>query len=502
MFPKRVPLLSVVVSTCVAPLFSVAAESSEVAGPNRPPFSWDTVPRAISVHKPTPYTDDEFTRIASYDLLQTTYTAVSMAEQVKLFNPNNIIIGYKNLVVHYEGVGDPLFQNHPDWFLHTLGKPELHGAGAYKHPLYDLRRPEVRDYWIHEADRILRIPAFDGILIDGYAKVIDYGPVERSTGQNPPVDFVAGYRQLMEDHVRLSGGSGKIRIGNYLRAKYAGSAVQEVLDNLDGSYLEWFDHYAELPKHLHSYEEYLAAGIEAVQKVAREGKVIYLNLKPEPDRDTKLTNDAADPAAPGDVPGLYQNFEYKLAIFLIAAGPGSYLEYQADHKVTRDVRLWAPDFPEFHKPLGPPKGPAVREGFTYTREFEYAGVRLDLSKREGHITWRASYPEARELSPSNGGSGVAPGPLSARITFDRAVAKGSGLINLYLMRDRKLLASVPVESDAVSITDNTTLTATFPVSLAPGTQYSITVAKGAVKDSEGMRYQGMPVLGAWKFVTD
>lgn len=500
--------LPLILVACVGQMLAANQEShgapSETApctSDRRPLFSWDTVSRALAVHKPGAWTDDEYSRIALYDFLQTGYKNQEMAEQVKEFNPNITILGYKNLVVHYEGSKDPVFRDHPDWFLHTGGKPELHGKGANRHPLYDLRQPEARDYWVQEVDRILKIPVFDGIFIDGYAKVNGHPAVERATGQSPPVDYIAGYRLMMDEHLKRSAGLGKIRIGNYLRANYPDAAVPEVLKNLDGSYLEWFDHYVKLADHLHGYEEYLAAGIAAVQKVAQAGKVIVLHLKAEPDGDIKVTDDGADPEASGNTPGVYKNLEYKLAIFLICAERNSYFQYQAAHKVTGDVQMWAPDFPEFHKPLGPPKGPAVRNGFTYTREFQYARVWLDLTKRQGRITWTASYPEARELFPRHGDNQVIPGPLTSTITFDRPITKATGTISLYRMRDRKLLSSVPVESDAVTSPDAKKLAVTLPISLEPKTEYSIVVSKGAVRDRDGMIFLGMPVLGQWKFVT-
>ena len=43
---------------------------------------------------------------------------------------------------------------------------------------------------------------------------------------------------------------------------------------------------------------------------------------------------------------------------------------------------------DYDRPLGPPQGPAVRNGYTYTREFEYANVFLDIEKEEAEITWK------------------------------------------------------------------------------------------------------------------
>jgi hypothetical protein len=42
---------------------------------------------------------------------------------------------------------------------------------------------------------------------------------------------------------------------------------------------------------------------------------------------------------------------------------------------------------EFDRPLGPPKGPAVQDGYIYTREFAHAKVRLDIDNQVGEIEW-------------------------------------------------------------------------------------------------------------------
>ena len=55
--------------------------------------------------------------------------------------------------------------------------------------------------------------------------------------------------------------------------------------------------------------------------------------------------------------------------------------------------VWLKRFPEYDKPLGPPKGPATQERYTYTREFEYASVFLDIENEEAKITWKESNSE-------------------------------------------------------------------------------------------------------------
>ena len=500
--------LPMIAALLLAPLVALkAAESpskptAQVLA-HLPAFSWDTVSRALSMHKPTPWTDEDYARIARHDFLQTDVNekALAMAAEVKKFNPSLIIVGYKNLVLHVQTTADPLFRDHPNWFLYSRGKPELNGSGKTKRPMYDLRKAEVREYWIQDVERILNMPIFDGIFFDAYAKVVDYTPVKRATGQDPPTDFIAAYHQMMDEHLKRSGNCGKIRIGNFLRADKEACAIPEVMKYLDGSYLEWFDHHGTLPPQIHSYEEYLAAGIQAVQQVAQAGKLIVLHLEAADDKDIKVTADGADPAAPDASSIRYKNFEYKLAIFLICAERYSYFQYQGAYKATEDFQAWAPDFPEFKKPLGPPKGPAVKNGFTYTREFQYASVWLDLTKRQGRITWKASYPQAKTLSPRHGDDQVQSGAFHCQIEFDRPIRKGTGVISLYRMGDRKKLASVPAESAAVTCPDEKNVVIQFPVALEAKTQYSIMIDKGTFCDQDNMKFLGKPVLAEWKFTT-
>jgi len=488
-----------------AALHAAEAQPKETAQvlAHLPAFSWDTVSRGLFMHKPTPWNDEDYARIARHDFLQTDVNekALTMATEVKKFNPSLIIVGYKNLVLHIEGIADPLFRDHPDWFLYSNGKPELNGSGRNKRPLYDLRKAEVREYWIQDVERTLKMPIFDGIFFDAYAKVVDYAAVKRATGQDPPTDFIAAYHQMMDEHLKRSGNCGKIRIGNFLRADKEASAIPEVMKYLDGSYLEWFDHHGKLPPQIHSYEEYLAAGIQAVQQVAQAGKLIVMHLEAADDKDIKVTADGADPAAPDASSTRYNNFEYKLAMFLICAERYSYFQYQGAYKVTEDFQAWAPDFPEFKKPLGPPQGPAVKNGFTYTREFQYASVWLDLTKRQGRITWKASYPQTKTFSPRHGDDQVPLGALECRIEFDRPIKKGAGTISLHRLSDRQKLASVLLESDAVSCPDDKTVIVRFPAGVEAKTTYSVTVDKGAFHDVENMKFLGMPVLGEWKFTT-
>jgi len=51
-------------------------------------------------------------------------------------------------------------------------------------------------------------------------------------------------------------------------------------------------------------------------------------------------------------------------------------------------RFWMHEFPMYKKKLGPPKGPATKQGYIYTREFEHCSVWLDVENEVGKLNWK------------------------------------------------------------------------------------------------------------------
>ncbi len=85
---------------------------------------------------------------------------------------------------------------------------------------------------------------------------------------------------------------------------------------------------------------------------------------------------------------------YVTAIFLVIAEKYSYFHPHSGYVVRRDAegkqinRTWLVDLPVFQKRLGPPKGPATKNGYIYTREFEHCSVWLDIENEVGKLTWK------------------------------------------------------------------------------------------------------------------
>ena len=80
-------------------------------------------------------------------------------------------------------------------------------------------------------------------------------------------------------------------------------------------------------------------------------------------------------------------FDYQLAIFLICAEKYSYF-YLKDGYDAKRSKTWLTRRAEYDRPLGLPKGPALRDGYTYTREFTHVSVQLDIENETAHIVWK------------------------------------------------------------------------------------------------------------------
>jgi hypothetical protein len=82
-----------------------------------------------------------------------------------------------------------------------------------------------------------------------------------------------------------------------------------------------------------------------------------------------------------------KRFNYLLALFLVCAEKHSYFLAYDSYVVNKKNKTWMKRPEEFDRPLGPPKGPAVQDGYIYTREFVHAKVRVDIENEVGEIEW-------------------------------------------------------------------------------------------------------------------
>jgi hypothetical protein len=360
-----------------------------------PEFSWDHIPRYMHVWKRAAFTEEELDYLAQFPLItfeKATGVQVGSVQQgtlkaargVKRRNPDAKILYYKNIVIDWGGSA-------ASKELKTIKGAYLQskdGSDATFNPhsstrFFDIGLPDVRAWWMKDARRMLDDPSIDGIFIDANIKVLVDGffrgqkKVEPATCER----LKDGYGQLLTQ-IDAEFRSDSIVLGNIIRARLEHGGL-DYLRYFDGSYLEAFEHTVGGV----SRPDYIAKGIETVQAAARQGKIVAFTLG---------VKEALNQGNGGDFDSnesLHARVNYAAALFLIVAEKYSYF-FPVDGMgvVTKGGkmgnRLWMQTLPIFKKRLGAPKGPATKNGYIYTREFEDCSVWLDVENEVGKLTWR------------------------------------------------------------------------------------------------------------------
>jgi len=119
--------------------------------------------------------------------------------------------------------------------------------------------------------------------------------------------------------------------------------------------------------------------IEMMRDSVRDGNIVGFKAWPgfnwKSDSITNLTHEEICDLTK-------ERITFPLASFLVGAETNCYFCYTWGWTDTDGTFVW---YPEFDKWLGPPMGDAIREGYTYTREFTYASVFVDLEEKTAKI---------------------------------------------------------------------------------------------------------------------
>ena len=374
-------------------------EPSVSAANRMPDFSWDRVPLYMHIRKAKNFTEDEIKYLATFPLVTFEKTTgsdtfqstedgtIAAAKAVKEINPSTKILYYRNVIVHYGTYKDnPEIDSMPGAFLvGKEGKTKLI-RNQMSQEAYDLTNPAVRNWWVGNARRVCSEPVIDGLFLDGIIKTLTPSYLKRDIGVKKVGELVAGYNTMM-DETREALGPDKLMIANVLRASLPGSGL-EAIKKFDGSYIEHFEgSWGDKEARRNS----LAKAIEAFQKAAREGYLIALTvgLSELDGGDGESNPGQLDEIRVGldEKADFSKRFNYLLALFLVCAEKHSYFFAHDGYVAHRKNKVWMTRPAEFDRPLGPPKGPAVQDGFIYTREFAHAKVRVDIENEVGEIEW-------------------------------------------------------------------------------------------------------------------
>lgn len=377
--------------------------------------SWNKIPRYLAISKNPDrfgkWTEEEINALAQHDMIQLSTPTdpargkgnAELAAELKKRNPNIIILGYINLVLDYGSKDGETFRKHPDWYLkdRKTGEYSVHGRtpSTANRPVFDTHKPEVREWWVRNVHEQLNLEDFDGVLIDAFAKAITpWGPRRKAVGESREelLEANRSLHLLLEENLKRNCGEG-IVIGNALRSVYTDCLKSYVDAYLHGSYLECVEQ-----KKAELYDVHLAHLIDTCIQMQQEGgeKLMCITMNGyTPPRSSKQNESSAGVHIYDEIKSdrklsheemmklMRKNFEYKLAVSLIMASDYFYFGYTEGHIADgRPVAMFAPDYPEFKRPLGRPVGPAVKTGpLRYERKFKHASVKLDIAARKGKI---------------------------------------------------------------------------------------------------------------------
>ena len=326
-----------------------------------PKFSWDTVPRALIIRKGTAYTDDEIQNIAdTYPLVvlekanDAGFNTVSegmldTASRLKVANPDIKIVFYWNSLIYFGHFGiDTSIEdatNFSNWI-----DPELTIRDGLE--TYDQTNQGLLDWWSGSARTMMAYSQIDATFVD--------------KGNETPDTML----EPLTDGLPYS----KFTMGNFLRTDRFG-VNRDKLVRTDGSYFErWKRDRTWGPEAGRNNTDTLATQIAMMQEMADKEKIGILKVDDMDSTSAKTMED---------------DVTYELAIFLIGAGKYSYFAYQASVDGTKDDYLWETSYIDaFTNLLGAPLGLADRDGYVYTRSFEYADVTLDTFNQTADIVWK------------------------------------------------------------------------------------------------------------------
>ncbi len=361
---------------------------------NYPEFNWDHVPLYQHMRKSTAFTEEELKYLASFPIVtlekitgSKTYGSsekgsLAAARAIKEVNPDTKVLYYRNVMCNYSTYEvNAGLDTIPGAFLvdSSNGNTKLH---RNVREVYDLSNPKLRLWWVDHCVEMAGYPEIDGIFLDGNIKALEPVFLGKEIGLEKKQEVAEGYDLMMKD-MRTRMGSEELMLANLIRARLNNSGL-DYMQYMDGSYLEAFEAAANgIPR-----QEYIAKGIDAVQKAAREGKIICMSmgLGLSAHGENKI-DDSRQKVKWG--PETLERLDYSLAIFLICAEKYSYFLAHDGYAVDgNSSAVWLKRFPQYDRPLGPPKGPAVKEGYVYTREYEHASVYLDIDNEVAKINWQ------------------------------------------------------------------------------------------------------------------
>jgi len=379
-------------------IFSVAVGEASPVVP-QPGFSWDTVPLFAHLGQDEGFfTDEQIEYLARFPVvviekghaveIEPNNVEAHMIREFRRIhdvNPSAVLLAYLNgfIICPRYYAASQEFIEHPGWAMRD-SKGDL-VLKNNRHLQYDLSNPDVRDWWLKMVKVFADEPVIDGIFVDAIVQVERQPEKKRKAWGDAKYEaMLEGARDILTRSINILGPKRHLIFnGIFVNPSWWDHDGLAWNDYSTGMMSEFFAHADKEAGSLNV--ERLAREIEITGILARQGKMVLVKGWPSP--ELHFQNKNHEKLSEEEKRKIMRDgLEFSLAAFLIGAEEGTYFGYSWGWRAEHGWFEWQP---EFDKPLGPPKGPAVRAGNTWRREFEHASVWLDAEKHEARIEWHS-----------------------------------------------------------------------------------------------------------------
>ena len=361
-----------------------------------PEFSWNTLPVFTHMGKSEgDFTAEEVRALARFPLVTIEKAQAirqgrsceegiyEAAREIKRVNPRTKVLFYFNAVVDWPGYeARAEFERHPEWALRNpAGRLSLFRERMQ----FDLSNPGLREWWSNVCGKAMQSAPLDGVFMDAIPKIAMLEKQQRQAfGDRKYEALEAGLRDLMR-LTKQKIGPNRVLLYNGLRGDRSRwkDGGMRYLEYADAAMIEHFAGISAVEPGGAVRKDWLAADMEMIEQAGAMGKMILVKAWPGFTRTYPDTS-KYPPTYEEKTRAARREILFPLAAFLAAAGAYSYFGYAWWYRAQDGGLLW---YPEYDKPLGRPKGPAVRSDYRYEREFEHARIQVDLAENRAHIEW-------------------------------------------------------------------------------------------------------------------
>jgi len=358
----------------------------EEASGGWPEFSWERVPVYIHVGKNGGFTDEEVEFVATHSnfvCLEKGHGASARgstekgieldAARLKRVNPKIKVIYYWNTFLDYPMYdAHRVYASHPQWWLRTADGSLDTKDGRLKR--YDMSNPEVRQWWAGEVNKAVVDGSCDGVFMDAFPQVAS--PANRRLWGQEKYDAIQQGLVATIKLTREKIGADGILMFNGIRNTGRLRFGMEYLQWTDAATIEHFDQFQSRDK------ESVVRDIEDMIAAGRRGKIVVMKGWP----GFNWLDPGIESTPPEELLArARKNITFPLACFLVAAQPDSYFCYSWGYRERHGSLV---EYPELQRPLGPPQGDAVRDGWIYTRSFQHVDVWVDVSTKTAKLNWK------------------------------------------------------------------------------------------------------------------